>query len=91
MEINPLRGNLCTITDIALNRHGREILFATFLTSVVFLTIHDTSSFFVMVSNTVNTNVIYAQCSECQRGENFKQARANGRSNHDFLKGSQTC
>ena len=34
-------------------------------------------------------NVISAQCSEWQRGENFKQARTNGRSNHATLKGSQ--
>ena len=32
MGRNPLRGNLCTITDIVfcLNRHGREILFFFF-------------------------------------------------------------
>ena len=50
MEINHLRGNLLTITDIVFflwNRHGRRILifFFTqppFLTSVVFLTLHDT-------------------------------------------------
>ena len=32
-------------------------------------------------------SVISAQCSECQRGEKFKQSRTNGRSNHDFLEG----
>ena len=35
-------------------------------------------------------NVISAQCSKCQRGENyFKQAHTNGRSNHDPLQGNQ--
>ena len=29
-------------------------------------------------------------CSECQRGENFRQARTNVRSNHDSVKGIQT-
>ena len=33
--------------------------------------------------------MISAQCSECQRGENFKRARRNGKSNHDPLKGGQ--
>ena len=49
MEMNPLRGNLWTIADIVFflwNRHGRRILiFFTqrpFLSSVVFLTLHDT-------------------------------------------------
>ena len=49
MEINPLLGNLWTITDIVFslwNRHGRRILtFFTqrpILTSVVFLTLHVT-------------------------------------------------
>ena len=30
-----------------------------------------------------------ADCSECQRGESFKQARTIGRCNHGTLKGSQ--
>ena len=53
-------------------------------TSVVFLTTHDTlltgqRTFFVaMVSNAVDTLIFIAQCSECQRGEKFKQARTNG-------------
>ena len=48
MEINSLRGNLWMITDIVLflwNRHRRRIFFFTqrpFLTSVLFLTFHDT-------------------------------------------------
>ena len=49
MEINPLGGNLLTVTDIVFflwNRHGRRILiFFTqrpILTSVVLLTLHDT-------------------------------------------------
>ena len=49
MEINSLRSNLSTITDIIVflwNSHGRVIFFFVtqrpFLTSVVFLTLHDT-------------------------------------------------
>ena len=32
---------------------------------------------------------LVCESSECQRGENFKQARTNGRSNHGFVEGSQ--
>ena len=31
-----------------------------------------------MVSNAVDTMCFFAECSECQSGERFKQARANG-------------
>ena len=31
-----------------------------------------------MSSNVGDTMCFFAQCSECQSGENFKQARANG-------------
>ena len=73
MEIHLLRGNLCTMDRYRFffwNRHGREILmfFSTqhsLLTSIVFLTIHDTlliarrivdnEPFFAMVSNAVDT------------------------------------
>ena len=40
--------------------------------------------FFVMPLN-VGDTVIFAKCSECQRGENFKHARVNGRSNYSSL------
>ena len=43
--------------------------------------------FFAMVANAFC--VISAQCSERKRGEKFKQARTNGRSNRDPLKGGQ--
>ena len=33
---------------------------------------------FAMVSNAVDTLFFFAQSSECQSGENFKQARASG-------------
>ena len=63
MEINPLRSNSSTITDIVVflwNRHGRRILFfftpRPFLTSVVCVTLHGTlliargqRAFFVLV------------------------------------------
>ena len=38
-----------------------------------------------MVSNGVDS-VISTLNSECQRGENFTEARINGKSNHDPLK-----
>ena len=98
MELNRLRGNLCTIAGIVLfcgtAINVRFFFFAQHSpTSVVFLTIHDTlltargrrfslflsyAFFFAMVSNDVDTMRVFAQCSECQRVHNFKQARTNG-------------
>ena len=58
MDIDTLRSNLSTITDVFfLNRHGREILFfftqRPFLTSVVFLTLDDT-----LLTSAPNVNVV---------------------------------